>query len=106
MILKPDDYTPWGLECGRAITIDMKNAEDFARRILLHLGISLSECDEVLYSTGRHGDPGERLRLEGLWETRDLTRLGLEPEEEVSEKKQRRKRRPSKKSRTTISGSS
>lgn len=91
MILEPDDYATMDLG-GQEFTEDLKNARDFARRILLHLDIPLSECDGILYSTGDHGDPGKRVGLEDMWETRDKTRLELALARKGKEASRRRKK--------------
>lgn len=81
MILKRTDYIPKGVKLpsqGKGTTDDITNAKNFARRILARLGVALSRCDEVLYSSGAYKDPGERVVLGDMWAVKDLTRLGLE----------------------------
>lgn len=77
MILKRGDYVPKGVKSNKGTTDDINNAKDFARRILIHLGLSPGTCDEVLYATGDHRNPGDCIHLGGLWKPEDLTRDGL-----------------------------
>lgn len=93
MILKGREYTPKGLEPRDENTVDAKNAKGFARRILAHLRIPLMHCDKKLYSSGNYRDPGEVVDLKGIWEERDLSRVGLETPEKKKKKGSTKRRR-------------
>lgn len=76
MLLRTGDYVPWGMKAFTGMKVDVTNARNFARRILEHLDLNISTCDDILYS-GHHRDSGERVDLKGLWTDSDLTRKGI-----------------------------
>lgn len=57
------------------------NAERFAHRILHHLRLTtgkvrrgVKSVDHILYGTGNHDHPGERIVLKGIWNAEDRVR--------------------------------